>query len=53
MPHFVRVSKSYIINIKFVSEIDGNVIRIKGEMITVGSTYRDEINKLIDGYKLA
>lgn len=51
-PVFVRVSKSFIINIKFVSEIDGNVIRIKGEMVTIGNTYRDEIHRLFNSYKL-
>ncbi|HXS38031.1 MAG TPA: response regulator transcription factor [Flavipsychrobacter sp.] len=51
-PMFVRVSKSYIINMKYVNEIDGNIIRIKDQMITIGNTYRDEINKLFDSYKL-
>lgn len=51
-PMFVRVSKSFIINIKYVSEIDGNIIRIKSEIITIGNTYRDEVHRLFDGYKL-
>lgn len=51
-PGFLRVNKSYIINLKYVSEIDGNVIRLKGEMITIGNTYKDEVNRLFDSFKL-
>jgi len=52
LPAFVRVNKSYIINIKYITEIDGNVIRLKNESITIGSTYKDEVHKLFDNYKL-
>jgi len=50
-PMFMRVHKSYIINLKHISEIDGNSIRIKDQSITIGNTYREEINKLFDKYK--
>lgn len=53
LPGFLRISKSYIVNIRHISEIDGNTVRIKGESITVGSTYRDELNKLLDTHKLS
>lgn len=52
LPGFLRISKSYIVNIRHISEIDGNTIRIKGESVTIGSTYRDELNKLLDTHKL-
>jgi DNA-binding LytR/AlgR family response regulator len=51
-PHFVRVHKSHIINIKFISEIDGNTVYIKGQTVVIGSTYKDEVTKLLDGYRL-
>jgi len=50
--NFVRVNKSYIINMKYVTEVDGNVIRIKDEIITIGNTYRDEVHQLFNKYKL-
>jgi len=50
--YFVRVSKSYIVNINCIKEIDGNTIRIKEQEVIIGSTYRDEINKLFNSYKL-
>jgi DNA-binding LytR/AlgR family response regulator len=48
-PIFLRVNKSYIVNIKFISEIDGNMIRIKDERIMIGVTYREEVIKLFNG----
>ena len=51
-PDFIRVNKSYIINIRYINEIDGNVIRIKGEMIPVGNTYKEQIDKVFEKYKL-
>jgi DNA-binding LytR/AlgR family response regulator len=50
-PFFVRINKSFIVNLNFVTEIDGNVIRVKGEMLTIGNTYRDDVQKIIDRYK--
>lgn len=51
-PHFIRVNKSYIINMKFVSEVDGNLIRIKDQVIPIGNTYKDQVRKVFDGHKL-
>lgn len=53
LPGFVRVSKSYIINMKYVSEVDGNVIRIKDQMISIGNTYKEQINELFNKYKMS
>ncbi|MGN6568079.1 MAG: LytR/AlgR family response regulator transcription factor [Flavipsychrobacter sp.] len=50
---FVRVSKSYIINMKYVSEVDGNVIRIKDQMISIGNTYKEQIQELFNKYKMS
>jgi DNA-binding LytR/AlgR family response regulator len=52
MPVFLRVNKSYIINMNFVSEVDGNLIRIKGQMITIGSTYKDDIHQHFNRFKI-
>jgi DNA-binding LytR/AlgR family response regulator len=52
LPAFVRVNKSYIVNIKHVNEVDGNVIRIKNEMITIGNTYKEKVSQIFDANKL-
>ncbi len=50
-PFFIRINKSFIVNLNYVSEIEGNIMRVKGEMLTVGNTYRDDLLKIIDKHK--
>jgi DNA-binding LytR/AlgR family response regulator len=49
---FLRVNKSYIVNLKFVSEVDGNAIRIKDQVVTIGATYKDDVLGVLNRYKL-
>lgn len=51
-PEFLRVSKSYIVNLKHIREIDGHTIRIRDQVITIGSTYRDTVHQVFDSYRL-
>lgn len=51
-PNFIRIHKSYIVNMDFITEIDGNSVRIKEQLLTIGNTYRDGINKLFERYRL-
>ena len=44
---FVRVSKSYIINIDFVDFVDQDFIQVAGEEIPLGRTYKEHF---INGY---
>lgn len=48
---FVRVNKSYIINTKYITAIDGNCIVVKDQKIPIGSTYKDVVQKLLDNYR--
>jgi len=46
---FIRVHKSYIISLDKIESIERSRISIKGKIIPIGDTYRDEFFKLIDG----
>jgi DNA-binding LytR/AlgR family response regulator len=49
---YVRVHKSHIVNLHFVTEMDGNNIQVKDQQIAIGSTYKEEVQKRIERYKL-
>lgn len=48
---FVRVHKSYIVNMDYILELDGNSIKIKDQLIGIGHTYRHQVQKVFDAYK--
>lgn len=50
--NFIRVHKSHIINLEYITEVDGNSIQIKNQLIAIGSTYKEEVQKLLDAYRL-
>jgi DNA-binding LytR/AlgR family response regulator len=41
-PGFVRVSKSYIINSRFIQEVNQHGVKVLDEEIPLGKTYKDE-----------
>jgi len=47
-PPFVRVHKSFIINLKKVEMVFGNIVRIENEDIPIGRTYREGLLSLIE-----
>jgi DNA-binding LytR/AlgR family response regulator len=49
---FLRVSKSYIVNLRCVTEIDGNAVRIKDQVVSIGATYKDEVGVVLNRHKL-
>lgn len=46
-PPFVRVHKSFIISLDHLRMVDGHLLHIGNEAITVGETYREEFFRLI------
>lgn len=40
---FVRVHKSFIVNLHWVQQIDGNQVYIDGQTLAIGATYKDEL----------
>lgn len=51
-PSFLRISKSYIINLAHVGAIDGNCVTVKGQQLTIGATYREQVMEVINRFKL-
>lgn len=51
--NFLRVHKSYIVNMEFISEIDGHMIKIKDQAIIIGSTYKEDVLKILNSYRLS
>ncbi|PZF72432.1 LytR/AlgR family response regulator transcription factor [Taibaiella soli] len=42
-PFFIRVHKSYLINRKFITEIEGNMVKLDKQEVPVGGIYKDEL----------
>lgn len=40
-PQFIRVHKSYIVNLSHITEVDGNNMKLGKHCVTIGSTYKD------------
>lgn len=49
--HFIRIHRSYIINLNFVKEIEGNSFRIKDELLTIGTTFKDEVQQKLEKHR--
>ncbi|HTN45672.1 MAG TPA: LytTR family DNA-binding domain-containing protein [Flavipsychrobacter sp.] len=50
--NFIRVNKSFIVNIHYIREVDGNAIKIQNQVIPIGTTYREQVHELFNKYKL-
>lgn len=48
---FVRIQKSFIVNLHYITEVNNNAVKVKEEWISIGNTYRDEVDKLFKAYK--
>ncbi len=51
-PAFLRISKSYIVNLAQVSEIDGNCVVVANQRLTIGATYKDGVMEVVNRLKL-
>ncbi|MBC7450069.1 MAG: response regulator transcription factor, partial [Cytophagales bacterium] len=49
---FIRIHKSYIINIHKIQEVDGNQVKIYNRYIPVGRQFKSYFHKIIEGKKL-
>lgn len=45
--NFIRVHKSFIIQVDKIEQIEGNTIKIDNQKIPVGFSYREVISKLL------
>lgn len=49
--NFARVHKSHIVNMDYISEVGTQYVKIRDQQISIGNTYREEFNKLLEAYK--
>jgi DNA-binding LytR/AlgR family response regulator len=44
---FIRIHKCFIVSIKYLESLEGNMIEICGKKLAVGSSYRDQVEKIM------
>lgn len=49
--NFIRIHRSYIINLRFVKEIEGNSFRVKDQLLTIGTTFKDEVQSKLEKFR--
>lgn len=49
--NFIRIHRSYIVNLRFVKEIEGNSFRVKDQLLTVGTTFKDEVQAKMEKFR--
>jgi len=45
--HFLRVHKSYVVNVLHIQKIEGNMIKIKDKVIPISATFKQNLQGLI------
>jgi DNA-binding LytR/AlgR family response regulator len=46
-PPFLRIHKSYMANIDFISALEGNMVHIGKKKLPIGSSYKEEVMKKV------
>lgn len=49
-PPFMRIHRSYIVNMQYLEEYESHQLRVAGQQLSVGKTYRKEIRSYIDSF---
>lgn len=44
---FIRINKSYIINIDSINYVEGDLVAIFGKDLTIGESYKDDFNRFL------
>ncbi len=50
---FLRVHKSFLINLSHVTEVEGNMLKLGAYTTLVGNTYKEEVMKVLTKYRLS
>ncbi|MCG9911336.1 MAG: LytTR family DNA-binding domain-containing protein [Flavobacteriales bacterium] len=51
--NFIRIHRSYIINLRFVKEIEGNSFRVKDQLLTIGTTFKEDVQAKLEKFRFS
>lgn len=46
LKQFIRIHKSFIVSIKYIDALEGNIVEIHNEKLPVGKSYKSEVEKV-------
>lgn len=50
---FVRIHKSYIVSLNKIKSVEGNMIEVKNEKITIGNSYKQAFQDFVDQHSIS
>jgi DNA-binding LytR/AlgR family response regulator len=50
---FVRIHKSYIVSVNKIKSVEGNMVEIKNEKLSIGNSYKQQFQEFVDHHSIS
>ena len=50
---FVRIHKSYIVSVNKIKSVEGNMVEIKNEKLSIGNSYKQQFQEFVDQHSIS
>lgn len=50
---FVRIHKSYIVSVNKIKSVEGNMVEVKNEKLSIGNSYKQQFQEFVDQHSIS